>query len=236
MTSARGDWHTRQSSAPWVVFALVFVQLSLSYADSPKPKIKPKAAATQAASKPVSDATKDLAKKYATDGKQKYKVGKFPEALAAYSKAYELFPAPALLFNLGQCEKNLGHHERAIFFFEGYLRDEQRPEARQVAQDLINESEASLTKQRQEEASAAAAQRAEEERQQQIELEKERALANAPGLQRPVEPPKPLIKRPWFWTVIGLGAVAVGVGIGEAVYWSQAPKLSKTTLGTVEVQ
>jgi tetratricopeptide (TPR) repeat protein len=52
-----------------------------------------------------------------------YKLARFEQALAEYSRAYELYPTPALLFNLGQCHRNLKNHERAIFFFEGYLRE-----------------------------------------------------------------------------------------------------------------
>ena len=43
-----------------------------------------------------------------------YKLGGFEEALAAYTRAYELFDAPAPLFNIAQCHKNLRNHERAI--------------------------------------------------------------------------------------------------------------------------
>ena len=77
-------------------------------------------------------------------GETAYKLGRFEEALEEYSHAYELFPAPALLFNLGQCHKQLKNYERAIFFFEGYLRDEQRPTNRRLAEDLIAESRAEI--------------------------------------------------------------------------------------------
>ncbi len=76
-----------------------------------------------------------------------YKLGHFDEALAGYSRAYELFPAPAFLFNIGQCHKNLKNYERAIFFFEGYLRDEKNPARRTLAGDLLAESKAELEKQ-----------------------------------------------------------------------------------------
>ena len=76
-----------------------------------------------------------------------YKLGHFDEALAGYSRAYELFPAPAFLFNIGQCHKNLKNYERAIFFFEGYLRDEKSPARRALAEELLTESKAELEKQ-----------------------------------------------------------------------------------------
>jgi hypothetical protein len=78
-----------------------------------------------------------------------YKVGHFQDALDGYSRAYELFPAPAFLFNIGQCHKNLKNYERAIFFFEGYLREEKNPANRALAEALLSESRAALENQAQ---------------------------------------------------------------------------------------
>ncbi len=64
------------------------------------------------------------AKAQVKKGQLDYKLARFEQALEDYSKAYELYPAPALLFNLGQCHRNLKNYERAIFFFEGYLREQ----------------------------------------------------------------------------------------------------------------
>ena len=56
-----------------------------------------------------------------------YNVGHFEQALDLYSRAYQALPTPALLFDIGQCHRMLGNGERAIFFFQGYLRD--KPDA-----------------------------------------------------------------------------------------------------------
>ena len=64
------------------------------------------------------------AKAQVKKGQLDYKLARFEEALEDYTHAYELYPAPALLFNLGQCHRNLKNYERAIFFFEGYLREQ----------------------------------------------------------------------------------------------------------------
>ena len=95
---------------------------------------------------PRSDA-RAQAKAQVKKGQLDYKLARFEEALQDYSRAYELYPAPALLFNLGQCHRNLKNYERAIFFFEGYLRDEPHPANRRLAQELIAESSAELKKQ-----------------------------------------------------------------------------------------
>ena len=78
-----------------------------------------------------------------------YKLGRFDEALEGYSRAYELVNAPGLLFDIGQCHRNLGSYERAIFFFQEYLREETRPERRALANQLIAESRSELEKRRQ---------------------------------------------------------------------------------------
>jgi tetratricopeptide (TPR) repeat protein len=195
--------------------------------NSPAKKPAPSAAAT--------DAAKEKAKPFAAEGKRQYKLGRFVESLAAYSKAYETYPAPALLFNLGQCEKNLGHYKRAIFFFEGYLRDEQRPEARAVAQELVSEAKASLEKQQADELAA----EEEQARQEQLRIETERAIAAsmpAPGLMMQPQA-TPLTQRKWFWPVVGsTAAVVVGVATFFIVSYAITPHPPRTGLGTVAVQ
>jgi tetratricopeptide (TPR) repeat protein len=75
-----------------------------------------------------------------------YRLARFPEALARYTRAYELYPVPALLFNIGQCHRNLKDYGKAIFFFEGYLRDAPTATNRALVEDLIRESRAELAK------------------------------------------------------------------------------------------
>jgi len=172
-----------------------------------------------------------------------YKLGRFEEALVAYSHAYELFPAPALLFNIGQCHKNLKNYERAIFFFEGYLREETSPNARTrtLAQELVAESRAEL------------------ERQRAAEVELKKATspppaapsssvaamfgAPAPPAAAPVlvdaspaaSSTKPLLRRWWFWTALGVGTAAVVTGV--ALYASTghtSTVLPSGTIGTLD--
>jgi len=75
-----------------------------------------------------------------------YRLARFTEALAEYTRAYELYPVPALLFNIAQCHRNLKNYGKAIFFFEGYLRDAPKATNRALVEDLIRESRAELAK------------------------------------------------------------------------------------------
>ncbi len=153
-----------------------------------------------------------------------YKLGRFDEALVAYIRAYEIYNAPALLFNIGQCHKNLKNFDRAIFFFEGYLREETNPERRTLAEDLITKSKADLERQRFEPQapsmvppipvppSSSPANAA---------IDTDTVLppanvvnANDPVLleNTPTPPPTPITKKWWFWTAIGAGLLAITGG------------------------
>jgi tetratricopeptide (TPR) repeat protein len=159
-----------------------------------------------------------------------YKLGRFDEALEAYSRAYELFSAPALLFNIGQCHKNLKDYDRAIFFFEGYLREEANPNprTRALAEELIAESRGEIERRR---ASDAAASRT-------------AAAAKAPAASSvasmfgaPPPPPSlsptlldatststtatPLTHRWWFWTALAAGAIVLAGG--TLAYYASEP-------------
>ena len=151
-----------------------------------------------------------------------YKLGRFDEALEGYSRAYELVNAPGLLFNIGQCHKNLKSYERAIFFFQEYLREAKRPERRALANELIAEARAQLEKQRLEPAPAADSPPAPPSpppvpawREPPV-ADQGDTSAKAPGavLQNTAPAPEaPLTQKWWFWTAIGAGAVAVVTGI-----------------------
>ena len=184
-----------------------------------------------------------------------YKLGRFEDALAAYTKAYELFNAPALLFNIGQCHKNLKNYERAIFFFEGYLREEPNPNPakRTLAEQLIESSRAELARQR----------------NAPTPLVSPPVVAPPPppsppsgadaidgGVPEPLPhpapipeafppPPPPMVdqgatptpvtERWWFWTAIGAGVLAV-VGGTVAYYATGTTKMVPPdgTIGTLD--
>ena len=154
-----------------------------------------------------------------------YKLGRFEDALAAYTKAYELFNAPALLFNIGQCHKNLKNYERAIFFFEGYLREERNPEKRALAEQLIESSRADLLRQRNEPAALAQPPTPATPRQsepadagtpappaQPAPLPEAFPPPPPPMVDNTPPPPQPITEKWWFWTAIGVGVLAVAGG------------------------
>jgi tetratricopeptide (TPR) repeat protein len=66
-----------------------------------------------------------------------FSIGAFEKALEHYQKAYELDPLPGLLFNMGQCHRNLGSPERAIFFYERFLQLAKDDPQRDMVEALI---------------------------------------------------------------------------------------------------
>lgn len=180
-----------------------------------------------------------------------YKLGRFDEALAAYSRAYELFNAPALLFNIGQCHKNLKNYDRAVFFFEGYLREENKADSqkRNLAQDLIAESRAELQRQR-----AAEAAEAETRRAAAAAASPPPPSASSVAAVFGTPPPPPsassslldspsateqqsgrsITRKWWFWTAIGVGALALAGGVAYLVSGQTTTVLPMGSVGTLD--
>jgi tetratricopeptide (TPR) repeat protein len=156
-----------------------------------------------------------------------YELGRFEKALEGYTRAYELVPAPALLFNLGQCHRNLKNYDRAIFFFQGYLREQANlsRDQRELTEDLITECKAELERQNIAAAAAVASSPPPlSTTPPQLSLPPPRlAAASMPSSslvsreadrsreQEHTPRERSIVHRWWFWTAIG-GAAAVAAG------------------------
>ncbi|MCY1017282.1 tetratricopeptide repeat protein [Pyxidicoccus sp. MSG2] len=147
---------------------------------------------------------------------REYDLGNFNDALSGYSEAYRLVPEPALLFNIGQCHRQLGQYERAAFFYRRYLAlDPESPDA-PLVNELIQTMEA-----------------------KQAELEQQKSR-QGPPLAVPLTPEAQPAERPssvpaflrskWFWA--GVGVVAVGATTTALLTRSNEPRAN---LGTVTV-
>lgn len=60
-------------------------------------------------------------------GQSHYNLNEFADALQDFKEAYRLHPDPAFLFNIAQCERQLGDFDEAIKFYRSYLRN--KPDA-----------------------------------------------------------------------------------------------------------
>ena len=82
------------------------------------------------------------ARRYFEEANRAYDKAQFSEALKLYSKAFDLTQYPAFLFNMGQCEKYLGHWDKAEFLYTRYLALDPKPRDPQLVKDLIAEMRA----------------------------------------------------------------------------------------------
>ena len=69
-----------------------------------------------------------------------YDQGHFEQALDEAEQAYRLYPLPPILYNIAQCQRALGHWERAAFFYEEYLAKVPDSPTRKAVEDLITEA------------------------------------------------------------------------------------------------
>ena len=144
------------------------------------------------------------ARRHYERGEKLFALGKFDEALDEYQEAFDAKPLPGFLYNIGQCYRNLGDYDQAIFSFNKYLKLQPDADNKDAVQQLITE------------------------------LEDKKARGDGAKFVRkkpqPVEEDKPITSKWWFWTGIGVVAVAGGVGVYEATRTSGPPT---TDLGNI---
>jgi tetratricopeptide (TPR) repeat protein len=170
----------------------------------PAKKKPPKAVTTP---KPAEDPALAEAKALFGEAQGLYDLGRFDEALEVYSRAYEVKPLPAFLFNIAQCHRNLENWERAVFFFRRFLEAKPDTPNRAEVEALVVKLEAKL-------AEIEEAERAEAERKRLEALSAAAAFSTATPGEPGVKKKKSVAKRWWFWTIIGVAVVGGGAATG----------------------
>jgi len=97
------------------------------------------ALALAAPSSNVSPAAELEAKQLAHTSQLEFDLGHFEEALRDVERAYVLDPLPGLLFNLGQCHRQLKHWEQAEAAYRSYLHYRPNAPNRETVLKLIDE-------------------------------------------------------------------------------------------------
>jgi hypothetical protein len=110
---------------------LVFVTGTAAARPKQKPKPKPAPKEQPAPKGPE----QEQADRYFKSGVQLFKEGKFSEALAEFTRAYEIAPHPLVLYNIAACHRELSHYGDAVQFYERFLAEGkgQVPNARLTA-------------------------------------------------------------------------------------------------------
>jgi tetratricopeptide (TPR) repeat protein len=149
----------------------------------------------------------ERAKELFKKGEVHFSLGEFKKSLGLYREAYRVKPLAGFLFNIGQCYRNLGDCEKAIFYYKQYLsRMPEAPNAKDV-ETLIGvcvRSEARKTEAQRRKAEEAR-KKAEEERLA-AELEREQAEKAAEAGQGKG------LKKIWFWSAAGLSGAMLLTG------------------------
>ena len=157
------------------------------------------------------EAAERSARQHYERGQKLFNLQKFGDALEQFHSAYDAKPMPEFLFNIGQCHRNLGEYEAAIFSFKKFLKLDPDASNREQVEALIGELEQKLA-----EANSA-----------RLALRKTNPIDEGP---RPR--PRAIYKRWWFWTGIAAASVAAaGVGIG--IYVTAPTPAPNTTFGNI---
>jgi tetratricopeptide (TPR) repeat protein len=128
---------------------------------------------------------------HVAQGHRLYQLGRYQEAIAEYRRAYELRADPQFLFQIAESYRQLGASEQALFYYDRYLAGAPTGADRDTAEERVTEIES---------------------------LRARPPAPTAPGLVGTLGPgpgegakkqPKPLWRRWWLWTAIGV-AVAAG--------------------------
>jgi len=157
------------------------------------------------------------ARRHFERGEKLYALTKFGEALDEYQQAFDARPIPDFLFNIGQCYRNLGDYDSAIFSYRKYLTLAPDASNRAQVEQLIDDLQA----------------RKDRNDTRRLGLQPRAAPTAAPAAAPPAEPPpaeRPIYGRWWFWTGIAVIAGAGGVVAYEVTRPSGPPG---TNLGNI---
>ena len=172
-------------------------------------------------------------------GSQHYNLGEFQQALDSFKEAYRNYEDPSFLFNIAQCERQLGHKREAVREYRAYLNNSENADNRESVRQIITQLERDIAAEDQR-AAAAAAQAAQAKKaadtaaitttpapKPSLEPTTETVTANAP----PTAEHKPAYKKWWVWTIVG-GVVAAGAATGLVFALRPSSPSAMTSLGT----
>ncbi|MBI2894923.1 MAG: hypothetical protein HYY06_15310 [Deltaproteobacteria bacterium] len=151
-------------------------------------------------------------------GVRQYDRGQFQPALRSFTRAYQLAPAPAVVYNIAQCHLSLGHDSDAARHFRLYLQELPDAPNRREVERRLREIDARVAAQRRDQRLRAMADvRDEQERLERREVVDDE-LASSSGA------PRSGGVGAATWIVLGAGVATAG--IGGLFAWDAAVKQS----------
>jgi tetratricopeptide (TPR) repeat protein len=175
----------------------------------------------------VASADREKARAAYKTGIQHYNLAEWQQALDSFKDAYREVEDPSLLFNIGQCHRQLGDRKQAITFYRAYLRELPNAENREEVKRLIATLEPganteSPTKSESPKPVPAAP------------VVSSNATSPGPSLVASTPVAKPAKRsRAWIWGVVAGAAAVVAIGVGLGVGLSTSERDPTPTLGSV---
>jgi hypothetical protein len=164
------------------------------------------------------------AREHFIKGKRLYDLGRFADAAKEYEAAYEEKDDPALLFNIGQAHRLAGHAKASLLAYKAFLRNVPSAPNQVEVEARIRELQVIVDQQTRSEQEAAAKAEASKPKPEVTKPANETTTATttrADLTARPVAAEKPLVKKPWFWAVIGASAAVVATGVALTVVYAK---------------
>lgn len=166
-----------------------------------------------------------MAKRHYDRGQKLFALQKFDQALEQFQQAFDAKPIPDFLFNIGQCHRNLGDYEAAIFSFKRYLKLAPDAPNREQVEELIGQLE--------EKQAAADAQKrglgprreGQSDRPRRAR-DRDRDRDGDDDGDRDRAQGSPFYKKWWFWTSVVVVGAAGGVGVYAATSGGGPPDTS----------
>jgi tetratricopeptide (TPR) repeat protein len=176
-------------------------------------------------------------------GSKHYNLGEFQQALDAFREAYREYDDPSFLFNIAQCERQLGHKKEAEREYRAYLNNAPENSGnREAIKQIIAQLEKEISD---EQATTKMPPTTVAPPPSAIATAPATASAPAPAsaaataattlvarAPQPARERTPAYKKWWVWTIVG-GVVVAGAATGLAL--GLAPKSAPsaaTSLGT----
>ena len=173
-------------------------------------------------------------------GSQHYNLGEFQQALDSFKEAYRNYEDPSFLYNIAQCERQLGHKREAVREYRAYLNNSENADNRDNVRQIITQLERDLAAEDQRAAAAAQAAQA-APASKPVDTTAATSATSKPSLEPASEtltasappPPehKPAYKKWWVWTIVG-GVVAAGAATGLVFALRPSSPSAATSLGT----
>jgi tetratricopeptide (TPR) repeat protein len=179
------------------------------------------------------NADRELAKRHFEEGTKAFNLGEFTRAIEEYRLAYNAKAEPLILYNIAQAYRLSGDLAQALFFYRSYLHN--LPDA--ANHDEVEMRIASI----EEQLRTAKAVTTQPPNTPVPEATPAPPPANtppaAPVLVAETKPaaPRPLVRRWWLWTAVGVAVIGVAVGVGVGVGLSRGPETPSSALGAARV-